>query len=373
MADDRSGSLLADAALTADDWLAGAFESPAEPEPAAADLTADLVAAAEPADIVLSADDWLSGLDTGPVDFLPPEEPVQREEPVVRHAPPVERTRVVEPVETTDLKLAESGDVVDTGHTPKLKPAGPKGPQPPKKGGPSRAAEPEGKKKKSRTATVLLAFGVAWLAAGLGMLGWVAYELWGTNIGVREGYVSTIDELENEWNNPAEAEAVEGEGGEDVAETVTSGQMTYNLGAGFAILDIPQLSLRAPILVGTEESALSRGIGWMEWTAAPGELGNTVLAGHHSSRGHPFDNLQTLQKGDRFTIETATMIYTYEMLNSPADITVDFTETWVTMPDPINRTNDATHYYLTLLTCKEYFSTPQRSIGFAELVSAVAK
>jgi sortase A len=266
-------------------------------------------------------------------------------------------------------------------------------PKPPRAVAPSRAADPDSpgpapNKRKSRAATVFLVFGIIWLVAGLGMLGWVAWELWGTNIGVRDEYARQIDDLENMWADPATSETgepadpdagqvpvAEGEGTqtEGAPGEVTAPLIQYDLGQGFAILDIPRLGLRAPIMAGTSEAALARGVGWEEYTQLPGQYGNFVVAGHHSSRGHPFDNLQALQAGDEFTVETRDYIYTYRMLNSPAELTVEFTDTWVTLPDPIAKTNDMDHKYATLLTCKEFFSTPYRSIGFAELVSEVAK
>ncbi|MDR1808753.1 MAG: sortase [Propionibacteriaceae bacterium] len=251
--------------------------------------------------------------------------------------------------------------------------------------GPQRAAGPE-KRRRSKAATVFLVFGIAWLAAGLGMLGWVAYELFGTNIGVRDEYNKQIGELEQLWSSPApsaeasaapEGEATEGADGDgegdDLAEQVTAPLIQYNLGNGFAILRIPKLKLEVPIIAGDDDASLAKGVGWATYTALPGQEGNFVVAGHHSSRGHPFDNLQSLVAGDEFTVETQTMIYTYRLLNSPADLTVDYTETWVTLADPFLKSSTPSGKYATLLTCKEFFSTPYRSVGFAELVAEQSK
>jgi len=71
------------------------------------------------------------------------------------------------------------------------------------------------------------------------------------------------------------------------------------------------------------------------------------------------------------------------MLNSPADLTVDYQEGWVTRPDPLvgqdlpQVTQPAApsgeRHLATLVTCKEFFSTPYRSIGFAELTGVQTK
>ncbi|MDR0989938.1 MAG: sortase, partial [Propionibacteriaceae bacterium] len=232
------------------------------------------------------------------------------------------------------------------------------------------------KKQHGIATSIFLAIGMTCLVAGIGTLGWVAWELWGTNIGVRDEYVNQIGEMEDMWaEDPAAAPAADpGAGAPAGDDTAGPAPMIhYDLGRGFAILDIPKLGLRAPVLAGTDESSLSRGVGWEVYTSLPGQVGNFVVAGHHSSRGHPFDKLQSLVVGDRFTVETKDTIYTYEIFQSPGDLTVQFTDTWVTLPDPINRSTEATRKIATLVTCKEVFSTPLRSVGFAELVSETPK
>ena len=47
-----------------------------------------------------------------------------------------------------------------------------------------------------------------------------------------------------------------------------------------AVLRIPRLHLEVPVLEGTDEWTLDRGVGHIEGTALPEEVGNMGLAGH---------------------------------------------------------------------------------------------
>lgn len=72
-------------------------------------------------------------------------------------------------------------------------------------------------------------------------------------------------------------------------------------------------------------------------------------------------------------METRTAIYTYVMDGSPANLTVDDTQTWVLDPDPVNRDDEPTKAMLTLTTCQDLFRSPDRSVGFAHLAKTVEK
>jgi sortase A len=260
-----------------------------------------------------------------------------------------------------------------------LEPEPPSGPRPAsKKRAPKNVApgkRPPGRR--SKAARVFLVFGVLWLVAGVGMLGWVGWEMWGTNLGVRDEYDRQVAGLQDMWNEEPPADVVP-DPVEDPAvptaeEPVVYEPITLENSRAFAILRIPKLGLVAPIQKGTSNWALANGVGWEDFTAGPGEVGNFVVAGHHSSHGQPFDHLQDLNAGDQYTVETRDATYTYQLLNSPRDKTVDYRETWVMLPDPFEQSTNATRRLGTLLTCKEVFSTPLRSIGFAELIGTEPK
>jgi len=90
-----------------------------------------------------------------------------------------------------------------------------------------------------------------------------------------------------------------------------------------AILRIPKIQLEVPVLKGTDDITLNRGVGQIAGTAAPGEMGNIGIAGH---RDGFFRNLKEVNKGDVIELETTAVseIYVVDhiMVTGPDDVSV---------------------------------------------------
>jgi sortase A len=123
-----------------------------------------------------------------------------------------------------------------------------------------------------------------------------------------------------------------------------------------AVLRIPALHLEVPVLEGTDEVTLNRGVGRIASTALPGQSGNIGIAGH---RDGFFRRLKDIRTGD--TIELVTMSGTDAFVvdrirvTSPADVAV-------LQP----RTKDS----ITLVTCYPFYfvgPAPSRYIVEASL------
>ena len=69
-----------------------------------------------------------------------------------------------------------------------------------------------------------------------------------------------------------------------------------------ALLEVPRLGIRDPVLSGATGSTLAFGIGHVDGTALPGAAGNVVLAGH---RDRQLAFLRRLRPGDRIDLRTA--------------------------------------------------------------------
>jgi len=123
-----------------------------------------------------------------------------------------------------------------------------------------------------------------------------------------------------------------------------------------AILRIPRLRLEAPVLDGTDDTTLNRGVGHIEETAAPGTDGNSGLAGH---RDGYFRGLKDIGPGDEIELETrlATQVYRVE-------------RTWIVGPDDVSVLDPTPKRSVTLVTCYPFYfvgSAPQRFIVRAVL------
>jgi sortase A len=104
-----------------------------------------------------------------------------------------------------------------------------------------------------------------------------------------------------------------------------------------AILRIPKIHLEVPVLNGTDEITLNRGVGKIAGTAAPGEKGNIGIAGHRDSF---FRELKDLNQGDAIELETPGGSETYII-----DVIL------ITEADDISVLHPRNTQSLTLVTC----------------------
>jgi sortase A len=96
-----------------------------------------------------------------------------------------------------------------------------------------------------------------------------------------------------------------------------------DLGHPLAVLRIPRIGLEVPVLDGTDEPRLNRGVGRIEGTAHPGQAGNLGIAGH---RDGFFRGLKDVEIGDTVELETLEGAATYLVddirIVDPADVSV---------------------------------------------------
>lgn len=199
--------------------------------------------------------------------------------------------------------------------------------------------------------------GYGLILAGLAVLAWVAWQFWGTNWVSDRRQDEVASALEEGWAD-----------GDDTVRT--------EFGRAEAILHVPRWGkdYAVPVLAGSTDEVLAAGIGHMDDTADPGEVGNYVLAAHRVTHGEPFADFPELEEGDLVHVETRTATYTYELDFDGTALEVPFTEDWVIQPFPQNPDggvqppDDVGRRLITLLTCAEIFHTDQRSVVFGHLV-----
>jgi sortase A len=123
-----------------------------------------------------------------------------------------------------------------------------------------------------------------------------------------------------------------------------------------AILRIPKVDIEVPVLEGTDDLALNRGVGRIEGTARPGENGNMGIAGH---RDGFFRGLKDVASGDKIELVTGKGTETYII-----DQIVIVKPTDASVLAPRERPS------LTLVTCYPFYfigSAPERYIVQASL------
>jgi sortase A len=203
------------------------------------------------------------------------------------------------------------------------------------------------------------------IAAGLLLFGFVAYQLWGTGIETARAQRALATEFEQRLAEPVQPApeptpvpvdpAPQPEPEVQPAPEVSE----VSLGEPIARLQIPRIDVDDIVVVGVGSSELQLGPGHFPDTVPPGHLGNSAIAGHRTTYGQPFRNVDRLQPGDeiRATTPEGTFMYrvTETRIVSPSDYFVVFT----TKPDEAQ---------LTLVSCHPVWSTAQRIIVSATLV-----
>lgn len=127
-----------------------------------------------------------------------------------------------------------------------------------------------------------------------------------------------------------------------------------------AVLRIDKIHLEVPVLEGTDDLTLNRGVGRIPGTSSPGQAGNIGIAGH---RDGFFRGLKDVQLGDTIVLETQQRPDTY---------VIDKVE--IVTPDDTSVLRSTSVPSITLVTCYPFYfigSAPQRYIVHATITPPV--
>jgi sortase A len=131
-------------------------------------------------------------------------------------------------------------------------------------------------------------------------------------------------------------------------------------GEHFADLYIPRLKTMIPVIEGTGEEELAKGVGHYSGSVLPGEPDNAVLSGH---RDTVFRHMGEMKKGDELHVLTkkGTFVYVIDKM-------------WVTDPEDRTVIVPKEEPILTLTTCYPFSyigPAPKRYIIEAKLVRRI--
>ncbi len=220
-------------------------------------------------------------------------------------------------------------------------------------------------------------FGKVLIATGLLMFAFVAYQLWGTGIETARAQ----NALEDDFNEllastvpvastvPATSVPVDTSPADTVApdpSTTTTAPVpaeTQNLpafeeGDVIARLEIPSIGVDNYVVAGVEKSDLKKGPGHYPETPLPGQLGNSAIAGHRTTYGQPFYDIDLVTPGDEIIVTTPAGRFVYiatgQQIVGPNDYEV------VATTDPTIAT-------LTLTSCHPRYTARDRIVITSEL------
>ena len=210
------------------------------------------------------------------------------------------------------------------------------------------------------------------ISLGLLMFAFTGYQLWGTGIQTAREQAGLRDDFNRLLSATTVAPATTtttvvvttdtGLTPTSTTSTVPTAPDGPPIGDGDVIarLRIASIDLDVYVVQGVGKDDLSKGPGHFGETPMPGQLGNSAIAGHRTTYGAPFGDLDELQPGDLIQVSTIAGEFTYSV-----------TETVIVDPseyDAVIPTVDPTIAILSLVTCHPEYSSRQRMVVKASLV-----
>ena len=199
-----------------------------------------------------------------------------------------------------------------------------------------------------RSARLLDALGRTLIGAGTLLLLFVVYQLWGT--GLRESREQ--DRLEKKF--AAIVQTAGSTGSPDSLEPLPA------RGEPVSRIKIPRIGVDKVLVGGVDMESLKKGPGLFPGSPLPGQLGNVAIAGHRTTYGAPFEDLDRVAVGDEIVFETPTGTRTYRVHKEPYNVYPSNVE--------VVATKDPTRATVTLVTCTPKYTSWKRLIVEAELV-----
>jgi len=209
------------------------------------------------------------------------------------------------------------------------------------------------------------------IAAGVLILLFVAYQLWGTGLAEARSQRALRKQFERSLAQSVPAPttsttATPAPTAPGVTAAVTTaapdlGPPPAPAGDAVAIIKIPKLGVEKTVVQGVSLGMLKRGPGHYPTTPMPGQPGNAAVAGHRTTYGAPFYRINELVPGDPILVTTRQGRFRYEVAEKRV---VRPDETAVLGPSKDNR--------LTLTTCNPRFSAAQRLVVIALLKGEAA-
>ncbi len=223
------------------------------------------------------------------------------------------------------------------------------------------------------------------IRAGVLILLFVAYQLWGTGLHTSQAQ----DDLEAEFR--AQQEQLGQLPGEPASDTTPPPTTTPSptatpppqvapttdappeKGAPVGFISIPQIGADFYIVEGVELRWLQEGPGHFPQTPMPGQAGNAALAGHRTTYKAPFNRIDELKPGDQISVETLQGRFTYEVMPQPSDSGSggdggEASGHRIVGPYATEILADKGDNRLTLMACNPKYSARQRIVVEAKLV-----
>jgi sortase A len=177
------------------------------------------------------------------------------------------------------------------------------------------------------------------IVAGLLLLSFVAYQLWGTGI-------------------------VESRSQTAIAKQFVKPQpIQPQLGGLVGRITIPSIGVSKYVVAGVRLKDLERGPGLFPGSPMPGQKGNVAIAGHRTTFGAPFSRIDELRGNERIILESKDGTFTYIVNGEPKIVLATDTA--------VAKTTNPDIATITLVSCYPKWTSTKRIVVVATLDSTV--
>jgi sortase A len=217
-----------------------------------------------------------------------------------------------------------------------------------------------------QAARVLGGIGRVLITAGVLVLLFVAYQLWGTGIQEARAQNSLEDEFTQALGDAGiedgdDAATPPAQPGAEQPPTTQPAPPPPPEGDAAARIRIPKIGVDKIVVEGVGVADLRRGPGHYPESPMPGQPGNAAIAGHRTTYGAPFNRIDELVAGDEILVTTLQGAFRYEVF-----------EQHIVSPSQTEVLADAGDDRLTLTACHPKYSARQRIVVVARLVGPAA-
>ena len=215
-----------------------------------------------------------------------------------------------------------------------------------------------------RLARFLAAVGRTCITAGVLILLFVAYQLWGTGLraaqaqnGLERDFTAILEGTTTTSPTTSTTGAADPASTTTVAPTVPPIAPVAE-GEATAHITVPKIGLDWIVVEGIALRDLKKGPGHYAQTPLPGQRGNAAIAGHRTTYGAPFNRIDELVPGDEIQVETVQGTFTYIVK-----------EQQIVSPTQVDVIDDKGDNRLTLTACHPKYSARQRIVVVATLAA----
>ncbi len=134
-----------------------------------------------------------------------------------------------------------------------------------------------------------------------------------------------------------------------------------SIGDPVAKIEIPKIGITRTVVEGISVPQLARGPGHYPSSPLPGQKGNVAIAGHRTTYGQPFHNIDKLEAGDQIITTTIQGKFVYEV-----------TGLEIVKPNEVRVLEDQGDNRITLIACHPKYSLKERIIAHGILVGSPA-